>query len=246
MPKEEKVPETPRRKPDPEVPGSPGLGASGGGGDAVLSGGRDESGASRGNGDSASLLRPSHTPAPGAGSTPLRQLVAFYYDLVCAMGEFHRLYGLTGAGPAVPAETPDLLLKRLEDPATAAAAHAQLAVGIRELKLHHAALLEAYHQAAHDGACELLDTIDPERLRREFEGEKVRVGPIRISCRWKPLLMQAIWEEQLARFRRYRAMEATDFERFFREGFRKGYRRFLDPERPAEPPPERPPERDRS
>jgi predicted component of type VI protein secretion system len=151
------------------------------------------------------------------------------------MEEFQRVYGFAAVGAPLAEESDETFLLRLRDPVTGPAARRELEEGIQQLKLHYAALLEAYQSATHEGARRILESVDPEQLRREFEGGKIRVGPVAVPCRWRPLLTQAIWEEMLARFRGYRLLENADFERFFRDGFRAGYRRFLDgrSQRPA-------------
>jgi hypothetical protein len=192
----------------------------------------DGDGTFPGAGDPASGRTTGDAAARPAPEDPDRALVRLYLELRRGMEEFRRVYGLSSA-PA-PAEEPSVesLLQSVRDPSTSTAARRELEAGIQAIKLHTAALLEAYQEAAQDGARRILETVDPEQLRREFEGAKIRLGPLSVPCRWRPLLIQAIWEEQLARFRRYRSLEAADFERFFRDGFRKGYRRFLDARSP--------------
>jgi hypothetical protein len=144
------------------------------------------------------------------------------------MEEFRRVYGLSASEAGVSTVRPEELAERLFNPGEWNGALRELEDGIQELKFHHAALLEGYHQATHEGARELLQSLDPERLREGFEGGKVQLGPLRLSCSWQPILVQAIWEEMLRRFQEYRALEPGDFERFYIEGFRKGYRRFWE------------------
>jgi len=159
-------------------------------------------------------------------------LYRFYLDMHRGMNEFLRAYGLGGT-EAEAQEAPVQALPYSFFSATERdGALRELEEGIQELKIHHAALLEGYHHATQEGSRRILDSVDPERLRGEFEGSKVRVGPLKLDCRWPPLLNQAIWEEMLHRFQQYRVLDPADFERFFRDGFRAGYRRFRETRMP--------------
>ncbi len=173
-------------------------------------------------------------PQPGGRTTSPRLgelnliLLGFYLEMRRGMEEFRRVYGLSVSEADSSSIRPEKLAERLFDPREGAEALRELEGGLQELKIHHAALLEAYHQSTHEGARELLQTLDPDRLRESFEGGKLQVGPLRLSCRWRPILVQTIWEELLRRFQEYRVLEPGDFERFYIEGFRKGYRRFWE------------------
>lgn len=157
-------------------------------------------------------------------------LLDFYVHMTRGMTEFRRVYGLPGVEEPW-AETSGEAARRVLSPDSGEAALARLEAGIQELKVHHAALLEAYHEATHRGTREILDALDPETIRREFRGAAIQVGPLKLPVAWKPVLMQAIWEEMLVRMRRLRGLEAADYEKFFREGFRDGYRKFWDSRR---------------
>ncbi len=165
----------------------------------------------------------------GANSTVLEStLLSFYLDMTRGMSEFRRAYGLDAAGEPPPPRTPGDLARELSTEAEAGPAWRELRSGLQDLKVHHAALLEAYNEAAQTGSRRLLDSLDPNEIRKEFQGAKVRVGPFKIPCHSGPLLVQAIWEELLRRFRQYGALDAAQFERFYREGFQRGYRQFFE------------------
>jgi hypothetical protein len=176
---------------------------------------------------------------PGARSAPPRLgelnllLLGFYLEMRRGMEEFRRVYGLSTSETPGTVLRPEMLAERLFKPHEWSEALRELEMGIQELKIHHAALLEGYQQATQDGARELLQSVDPERLRETFEGGSVQVGPLRLSSGWKPLLLQAIWEEMLRKFQEYRTLEPGDFERFFVDGFRRGYRRFWQEQLPG-------------
>jgi hypothetical protein len=163
-------------------------------------------------------------------------LYRFYLEMRRGMEEFRRSYGLTGAN-AGAGETERDAAPADENGAESIppASVADIEAGIREIKIHHAALLEGYQQATHEGSKRILESLDPEQLRKEFEDAKIRVGPISLRARWRPILVQAIWEEMLLRFQKYRSLEPSDFERFYRDGFRRGYRRFWAARLPQSP-----------
>lgn len=167
--------------------------------------------------------------SPEVRETPfLHTLLAFVLDMRRGMEEFRRAYGITGAGDESSVVTAEVLAQRIAvDPA----ARREVESIIQELKVHHVALLEGYNEATQAGSRRLLESLDPEKLRGEFEGGKVSVGPFQVSTRFRPVLVQAIWEEMLRRFKQYRALDAAQFERFYREGFQRGYRRFWDARR---------------
>jgi hypothetical protein len=153
-------------------------------------------------------------------------LLTFFLEMVRGMGEFRRAYEIPGAESELASLSPHDLARRLSAPAGAGEALGSVAQAMQELKLHHAALLEGYHEATHEGSRRLLDGLDPEAIRRELGGSRVRVGPISLGVGFRPVLVQAVWEEFLRRYRQLRALEPSDFERFYRDGFRHGYRRF--------------------
>lgn len=155
-------------------------------------------------------------------------LLAFFLEMTRGMEEFRRANEIPAAPSGLASATPSDLSRRLLSPGDGAEAMRRLTDGMQELKVHHAALLEGYHQATHEGARRLLERLDPEAIRREFEGGRVRVGPLSLSARFRPVLVQAVWEEFLRRQRLLAALEPGDLERFFRDGFRQGYWRFRE------------------
>lgn len=156
-----------------------------------------------------------------------RLLLGFTLDMQRGMGEFHRAYGIPGStsGTEAPAAA-DLMSRLLDEPGEEAGRRLQEV--LQELKVHHAGLLEGYQEAAHEGARQLLDALDPEAIRREYAGSRIAVGPFKLSSRLRPVMVQVVWEEFLRRFARLRALAPADYERYHREGFRRGYRAFRD------------------
>jgi len=173
-------------------------------------------------------------------------LLSFYLDLQRGMEEFRRAFALEGAtaaspaadasaaaggastatGPATTPASPHAWLVRLGTPEHSQAARLELEQRLQEIRLHFAALLEGYQRSVQSGSARLLETLDPEKIRREIEGQRIQVGPLRLSSGWRPVLTQAIWEEFLRRYRHYRSLDPADFERLFREEYRKGYNEF--------------------
>jgi hypothetical protein len=167
-------------------------------------------------------------------------LLSFYLDLQRGMEEFRRAFALEGAttaspaadagaaaGGATPPASPHAWLVRLGSPDQSQAARLELEQQLQEIRFHFAALLEGYQRSVQSGSARLLETLDPEKIRHEIEGQRVQVGPLRLSSGWRPVLTQAIWEEFLRRYRHYRSLDPADFERLFREEYRKGYNEFI-------------------
>ncbi len=155
-------------------------------------------------------------------------LLGFFLDMERGMEEFLRAYGLPGRASrfaGLPAEEVARRLVGGGDPAESLQAVRER---IQELKVHHAGLLEGYHEAAQSGTRRLLDELDPESMRKEYAGSSIRVGPLKLSSRLRPVMMQVVWEEFLRRFAQLRALAPADYERFFRDGFRRGYQSFRD------------------
>ncbi len=167
----------------------------------------------------------SPTDHPG---DPTLSLLAFFLEMLRGMEEFRRAYGIKGATSELSAFPPEELARRLLAGPESGRARDALMAGVQDLKLHHAALIEGYHEATHAGAKRLLDDLDPEAIRRDFAGARVRVGPLSLGTNLRPVLVQVVWEEFLRRFQQLRALEPADFERFYREGFRDGYHRFRE------------------
>ena len=169
---------------------------------------------------------------PGGASDrpaePTLSLLAFFLEMLRGMEEFRRAYGIKGATSELSASSPEELARRLFAGPGGERAREALMTGVQDLKLHHAALIEGYHEATHTGARRLLDDLDPEAIRREFAGARIRVGPIALGTNIRPVLVQVVWEEFLRRYRQLRALESADFERFYRDGFRNGYHRFRE------------------
>jgi|GEM_PF-5644696 len=153
-------------------------------------------------------------------------LAGFYADMVRGMAEFRKVYGIPGAGEIESAPARELLAQAL-DPAAGERTVAEMEARIQDLKVHHAALLEGFHEATAIGSHELLATLDPRAIHDEYRDTKIQVGPLKLSSRLRPVMMQVVWEEFLRRFKRLRSLEPSDYEKFFRDGFREGYRRFL-------------------
>ncbi len=175
---------------------------------------------------------PAGVPSARPEGGPELLLLAHLLDMHRAMGQFRRVYGLESEAVDLSGLTPQEAASRLRHPSTAPAMRHQLQQASEEIKLHHAGLLEGYQASTYTGATEILDLLDPTRMAAEIQARTVRIGPLRLSSRFRPILMQAVWEEFLRRFRRLRKLEAPDFERYFREGFRQGYRRFAAGGRP--------------
>ncbi len=154
-------------------------------------------------------------------------LLGFFLDMERGMEEFRRAYGIPASEPGPKAQDAGDLARRLLGDGGEETL-ARLEASIQELKVHHAGLLEGYQEAAHEGAKNLLDMLDPDRIRREFAGTRIAVGPFKLSSRLRPVMIQVVWEEFLRRFAQLRALAPADFERFHREGFRRGYRNFRD------------------
>jgi hypothetical protein len=161
------------------------------------------------------------------------ELLVFLLDMWRGMEEFRRANQIPAADLEMSSLTLDRLAARLLEGDTEALE--SLSRWVQELKVHHAALLEGYQEATGHGSRRILDELDPAALSREFEGARLKVGPVRLPARWRPVLVQAIWEEYLRRFQKLRSLEASEYERFHREGFRQGYRRFLQRGRRREP-----------
>jgi hypothetical protein len=154
-------------------------------------------------------------------------LLGFYQDMQRGMDEFHRVYGIPGLTPGAGSPEAAEFTRRLFDE-DGGEARERLREVIQELKVHHAGLLEGYQEAAHEGARQLLEALDPEAIRREYAGSRIEVGPFKLSSRLRPVMVQVVWEEFLRRFAQLKALAPADYERFHRDGFRRGYRTFRD------------------
>jgi hypothetical protein len=155
------------------------------------------------------------------------QLLGFLLEMHRGMGEFRRSYGLAVDSEAglVTRESVASDLFRSGGGERIGRLTEMLS---RELMVHHAALLEGYHEATQDGSRRILGDLDPETMYREHAGSKIQVGPFQIDCSWRPVMFQVIWEEFIRRFERLKKLAPSDFERFYRDGFRRGYKRFCD------------------
>ena len=169
--------------------------------------------------------RVAETP-PGRAPEAVVQLVRFLVDLHRGRAEFRRVYGLVDGGVEDTVEDPDVLARRILDPATTGAAMRTVQQWMGEVMLHEAGLLEASQAAAQSGTKELLDRLDPTALAESVRRGSVRLGPFALAARSGPLLQQAVWEEFLRRFRELRRMDPAEYERFSRAGFREGYTAF--------------------
>ena len=163
-----------------------------------------------------------------------QKLVGFVLDFARGVEEFRRAYGISSEERSWPA--PEDFTRRLigrgGEPRDAEEARRDLDAILADLKVHQIAVLEGYTEATHAGSVRLLDSVDPEKVRDQFDRGTVQVGPFRLSARSRPVLVQAIWEEILRRCQQYRALDAAQFERFYRDGFQEGYRRFWTARRP--------------
>ena len=157
------------------------------------------------------------------------RLIAFLLELDRGVEEFRRSYGISNEERAWP--TAEDLTRRLTGSKDSSEARRELEALLSDLMVHQIALLEGYTEATHAGSLRLLESLDPEKVRDQFDHGVVRVGPFRLSARSRPVLIQAIWEEILRRCQQYRALDAAQFERFFRDGFQRGYRRFWEARR---------------
>lgn len=154
-------------------------------------------------------------------------LLGFFLDMQRGMEQFRKAYGIpgpdAGAGDPSAAEVAARLLGEEGDEV-----RIRLQEAVQEIKVHQAGLLEGYQEAAHEGARRLLDVLDPEAIRREYAGTGIEVGPLKLPSRWRPVMMQVVWEEFLRRFAGLRSLAPADYERFHRDGFRRGYRGFRE------------------
>jgi hypothetical protein len=155
------------------------------------------------------------------------ELLGFLLDMWRGMDGFRKANRLPGADPELLSLSPQDLAGKLLASPEKDKVRRSLAGWVQELKLHHAALLEGYQEAVAEGTRRILDEFDPEAMSRELEGMTIKVGPLPLSSAWRPVRVQAVWEEYLQRFQKMRSLESTDYERFHREGFRRGYLRFL-------------------
>ncbi|MBK8232228.1 MAG: hypothetical protein IPK72_16995 [Candidatus Eisenbacteria bacterium] len=158
-----------------------------------------------------------------------RTLLHSLLELERGVLEFRRVYGI--ASDELPLPDPDDLARRLAHPVEAAQARMELDRILQDLKVHQIALLEGYTEATQVGSQRLIESLDPEKVRDQFDRGSVQVGPLKVSARFRPVLIQAIWEEILRRCQQYRALDPVQFERFYREGFQRGYRRFWEARR---------------
>lgn len=177
------------------------------------------------------------SPAPGpvaAGDRAERELnqklVGFVLEFARGVEEFRRAYGIANEERSWPdaEEYTRRLVGRggVGEARETAEARRELDLILADLKVHQIAVLEGYTEATHAGSTRLLESVDPEKVRDQFDRGTVQVGPFRMSARSRPVLIQAIWEEILRRCQQYRALDPAQFERFYRDGFQQGYRRF--------------------
>ena len=68
---------------------------------------------------------------------------------------------------------------------------------LKELQLHHHALIAGYQAATVEGSRSLLQRVDPEEIWLQPEVGHVSVGPFRVPLGWKPVKMQLVWERML-------------------------------------------------
>ncbi len=159
-------------------------------------------------------------------SNTLRVLTGLHRDMVRGKELFEKAYSMGKKAESSTDVSADDLLNGLLDHARHSATLARVEEEIQELKVHHAALLEGYHEATLQGSKELLRRLDPAEIREEMRGTRIKVGPFALGARFQPVMIQAIWEEFLHRFRRLKDLEPADVDRLYREGFRSGYLRF--------------------
>jgi hypothetical protein len=169
---------------------------------------------------------PAGSPRGGRPEEALPLLLHLFLGLRRGMVEFRRAYGLGEPESLLDSMTPEEILGRLSEAEPRGDVRIAIERGIEDLMIHQASLLEAYQAATQRGSRAILDALDPETLRNQIEAGKVRVGPITLSTRFPPVLMQAVWEEFLRRFAELRRLDPADFERYYRDGFRDGYREF--------------------
>ena len=161
------------------------------------------------------------------------RLAGFLGDMVRGMDGYRRTFGLSSVALETFSEDGPALPSRLGAPGGAA----DMARAMAEVKLHQLAVMEGYYRATSEGSRHLLGEVDPQAVAEEAAKSGIQVGPVKLPGTFKPLLVQAVWEEMLRRFDRLRRLESADFDRFFREGFRSGYRECVEAQRPdpAEP-----------
>lgn len=156
----------------------------------------------------------------------LELLLGFYLEMDRGVAEFRRAYALaTGEEPQAFADR-TALARRLVSGPDAAGARALIARRIQEIKLHQAALLEGYQCATHEGSHAILREIDPDTIRGEFCGARVRFGPVTVPLRSRALREQAVWEEMQRRVRALLQEDPATLERLYRSAFLKGYSAF--------------------
>ena len=177
---------------------------------------------------------PLSRPGEGRPEDALALLLRLFLGLRRGMVEFRHAYGLGDPESILDSLTPAEILERMAADGIGGEVRAAVERGIEDLMVHQAALLEAYQMATQQGSRAILDSLDPELLRNQVEGGKVRVGPLTLPVRFPPVLMQAVWEAFLRRFAELRRLDAADFERFYRDGFRDGYREFRAARSPRE------------
>lgn len=157
------------------------------------------------------------------------QLAQFLGDMVRGMDGYRKTFGLSTVElGALSEEGSEDLAARLGG----GAGSDDMARAMAEVKLHQLAVMEGHYRATSDGSRRLLEEVDPQAVAKAAAGQGIRVGPVKLPGSFKPVLIQAVWEEILRRFDRLRRLESADFDRFFREGFRAGYRECVEAQRP--------------